>query len=103
MAQRCVPSRTVSPSPDALHPLDPIFRQRLKDVAANHPGVLIEDKSYSIALHYRLVPKQGVALIHDVKHAYAAWADQSYELLAGKAVLEIKCAAFNKKGRQFAT
>jgi trehalose 6-phosphate phosphatase len=77
-------------------PLDPIFRQRLKDVAANHPGVLIEDKSYSIALHYRLVPKQGVALIHDVKHAYAAWADQSYELLAGKAVLEIKCAAFNK-------
>jgi trehalose 6-phosphate phosphatase len=77
-------------------PLDPLFRQRLKDIAANHPGVLVEDKVYSIALHYRLVPKQGLGLIHDVKHAYAAWADQSFELLAGKAVLEIKYAAFNK-------
>ena len=77
-------------------PLDPIFRQRLKDIAANHPGVLVEDKGYSIALHYRQVPKQGLALVHDVKHAYQAWADQSFELLAGKAVLEIKYAAFNK-------
>jgi trehalose 6-phosphate phosphatase len=77
-------------------PLDPIFRQRLKDIAAKHPGVLVEDKGYSIALHYRQVPKQGLALVHDVKHAYQAWADPSCELLAGKAVLEIKYAAFNK-------
>ena len=77
-------------------PLDPVFRQRLKDIAAEHPGVLVEDKGYSIALHYRLVPKQGVALIHDVKHAYERWADQSVELLSGKAVLEVKYAAFNK-------
>ena len=51
-------------------PLDPNFKQRLKDIAARHPGVLVEDKGYSLALHYRQVPKQGVALIHDVKHAY---------------------------------
>lgn len=77
-------------------PIDPDFRQRLRDIAANHPGVLVEDKSYSIALHYRLVPKQGVGLVHDVKHAYETWGDHSYELLAGKAVLEIKHADFNK-------
>jgi trehalose 6-phosphate phosphatase len=77
-------------------PLDPIFKQRLKDIAARHPGVLVEDKGYSIALHYRLVPKQGIGLVHDVKHAYETWADKSFELLAGKAVLEIKCANFNK-------
>jgi trehalose 6-phosphate phosphatase len=77
-------------------PLDPIFRQRLKDIVAHHPGVLVEDKGYSIALHYRQVPKQGVSLNHDVKHAFEAWADDSYELLAGKAVLEIKHAGFNK-------
>ena len=82
--------------PGRAAPLDPLFRQRLKDIAARHPGVLVEDKGYSIALHYRQVPKQGVALVHDVKHAYEAWADQSFELLAGKAVLEIKYAAFNK-------
>lgn len=77
-------------------PLDPIFKQRLKDIAARHPGVLVEDKGYSIALHYRMAPKQGVGLIHDVKHAYEHWADKSFELLTGKAVLEIKFAAIDK-------
>ncbi len=77
-------------------PLDPMFRERLKLIAESHPGVLVEDKGYSIALHYRLVPKQGLALVHDVKHACERWADPSFELLTGKAVLEIKFAAFNK-------
>ena len=43
--------------------LDAEFKQQLKDIACNHPGVLVEDKGYSLALHYRKVPKQGVALI----------------------------------------
>jgi trehalose 6-phosphate phosphatase len=77
-------------------PLDAEFKQRLIDIATRHPGVLLEDKGYSLALHYRLVPKQGVALIHDIKHAHAAWGDQSIELLFGKAVLELKFAGFNK-------
>lgn len=77
-------------------PLDAEFKQRLKDIAACHPGVLVEDKGYSLALHYRQVPKQGVALIHDVKHAHEAWGDKSIELLTGKAVLELKFAGFNK-------
>jgi trehalose 6-phosphate phosphatase len=81
---------------DRARMLDPVFKQRLKDIAARHPGVLVEDKGYSIALHYRQVPKQGLALVHDVKHAYDAWADPSVELLAGKAVLEVKFADFNK-------
>jgi trehalose 6-phosphate phosphatase len=76
--------------------IEPVFKQRLKDIAARHPGVLVEDKGYSIALHYRQAPKQGIALVHDVRHAFKAWADRSFELLAGKAVLEIKLAAFNK-------
>ena len=77
-------------------PLDAEFKQQLKDIAARHPGVLVEDKGYSLALHYRQVPKQGVAMIHDVKHAHEAWGDQSIELLSGKAVLELKFAGFNK-------
>jgi trehalose 6-phosphate phosphatase len=77
-------------------PLDAEFKQRLIDIASKHPGVLLEDKGYSLALHYRQVPKQGVALIHEIKHAHAAWGDQSIELLFGKAVLELKFAGFNK-------
>ena len=76
--------------------LDASFKRRLKDIAAAHPGVLVEDKGYSLALHYRQVPKQGLALIHDVKHAYEAWGDKSIQLLTGKAVLELKFAGFNK-------
>jgi trehalose 6-phosphate phosphatase len=77
-------------------PLDAEFKQKLIDIASRHPGVLLEDKGYSLALHYRRVPKQGVALIHEVKHAHEAWGDQSIELLSGKAVLELKFAGFNK-------
>jgi trehalose 6-phosphate phosphatase len=77
-------------------PLDAEFKERLKDIAARHPGVLLEDKGYSLALHYRKAPKQGVSLIHDVKHARETWGDESIELLLGKAVLELKFAGFNK-------
>jgi trehalose 6-phosphate phosphatase len=76
--------------------LDAEFKDRLKAIAAGHPGVLIEDKGYSLALHYRLAPKQGVGLLHDIKHAYQAWGDDSIEMLNGKAVVELKFAGFNK-------
>jgi trehalose 6-phosphate phosphatase len=76
--------------------LDAEFKDRLKKIAAAHPGVLVEDKGYSLALHYRLAPKQGLGLIHDVKHAYEAWDDRSIEMLNGKAVIELKFAGFNK-------
>lgn len=76
--------------------LDPVFKQRLGDIALAHPGVLVEDKGYAVALHYRLVPERGPAVIEDVRSVFRAWADSSFELLAGKAVLEIKFAGFNK-------
>jgi trehalose 6-phosphate phosphatase len=68
----------------------------LKDIAARHPGVMMEDKDYSIALHYRLAPNEGPALVAEVRQACEAWADRSIEPLAGKAVIEIKAAKFNK-------
>ena len=76
--------------------LDPRFKRTLQDIAAHHPGVMVEDKGYSIALHYRLVPKEGPALVDEVGQACKAWADRSIEPLAGKAVIEIKAAGFNK-------
>lgn len=76
--------------------LDPVLREDLANIAARHSGVIVEDKGYSIALHYRTAPKQGVGLIHDVKHACIAWHDRSIEMLTGKAVIEIKPAGFNK-------
>jgi trehalose 6-phosphate phosphatase len=76
--------------------LEPHLRAELATIAKRHEGVLFEDKGSSIALHYRTVPKQGLSLNHDVKHAFAAWNDPLIELLAGKAVLEIKHRGYNK-------
>jgi trehalose 6-phosphate phosphatase len=76
--------------------LDPVFREDLTSIASRHSGVIVEDKGYSIALHYRTAPKQGIGLIHDVKHACIAWHDHSIEMLTGKAVIEIKPTGFNK-------
>ncbi len=72
------------------------LRAELAAIAKRHEGVLFEDKGSSIALHYRTAPKQGVSLNHDVKHAFEGWNDPSIELLAGKAVLEIKHRGYNK-------
>jgi trehalose 6-phosphate phosphatase len=76
--------------------LEPELRKDLTAIAAQHSGIIVEDKGSSIALHYRIAPKQGLGLVHDVKHAFAAWNDPSLELLTGKAVLEIKHRGYNK-------
>jgi trehalose 6-phosphate phosphatase len=75
-------------------PLDAELRRALKTIVARHPGVIAEDKGYSFALHYRKVPAQGLSVVHEVKHACAA--NPSIELLAGKAVIEVKAKGFNK-------
>jgi trehalose 6-phosphate phosphatase len=77
-------------------PLDRRFTQAVKDAALRHPGIIVEDKDYSLALHYRLAPKEGLALIHDVRHVCGIWGDPSIELLTGKAVIEVKSRGFNK-------
>jgi len=77
-------------------PLEPELRENLTVIAARHSGVLVEDKGSSVALHYRTAPKQGLGLVHDVKHAFAAWNDPLLEMLTGKAVIEIKHRGYNK-------
>lgn len=77
-------------------PLDPALAQTLKDIAARHSGILIEDKGYSLALHYRAVSKLGPALVQEVRQACDAAPGRLIELLNGKAVIEVKTAGINK-------
>jgi trehalose 6-phosphate phosphatase len=76
--------------------LDPGLAEALKAIAARHAGVLVEDKGYSVALHYRQAPTQGPGVAREVRRACEAMAGHSVELLHGKAVIEIKSAGFNK-------
>lgn len=77
-------------------PLDPHLKRKFLAIGELDPGVLVEDKGYSIALHYRLVPHLE-ATIHDtVTQIRAELTAAPIEVLGGKFVVEIKHAGFSK-------
>ena len=59
-------------------------------------GVLIEDKGYALALHYRLAPDKGPAVIEAVQKIRELLPSEAVEVMHGKFVVEIKPAATNK-------
>jgi trehalose 6-phosphate phosphatase len=77
-------------------PLDHEIKRRLKDIAARHTGVTVEDKDYSLALHYRLAPAQGPNVVEEVRRACKDAPPGSIEILPGHAVIEVKSAGFDK-------
>jgi trehalose 6-phosphate phosphatase len=74
--------------------LDDRLRRRLTQLAGG--GVLVEDKGYSLALHYRNVPEREGDLRETVAAICAEMAPATIEILPGKAVIEVKSARFNK-------
>jgi len=67
----------------------------LSEVVAANPGLLLETKAASLALHYRNVPdKEGVARTA-IEQLIAEYGD-AFALQAGKMVFEIKPAGVNK-------
>lgn len=76
--------------------LDRNLKQQLKDIAARYEGVATEDKGYSLALHYRLALEQGLNVVDDVFRVCKTYPPDSFELLTGKAVIEVKSVGFNK-------
>ncbi len=77
-------------------PITSDLRKALAAFAASHEGVILEDKGYSLALHYRLAPQRAAAVREAVTAACAQYPPNSLDVLAGKAVVELKAAAFNK-------
>jgi trehalose 6-phosphate phosphatase len=89
-----------SPGTDAdtirLAPLDSAVKRRLATVHEIGPGVIVEDKTHSLAVHYRLAPDKERAVRDAVRAVCAAFPEGTLELLPGKLVIEIKQAGFNK-------
>lgn len=79
----------VAPLPDAL-------RTQLARAAEIDPGILIEDKGYSLALHYRNAPNAEEHLRTYVGEACAAFAGERLQVLPGKAVFEVKRPGVSK-------
>ena len=74
--------------------LDERLRRQLLGLATR--GVYIEDKGYSIAVHYRGTPELGPELHRAIASITAGFRSSAYEILPGKSVIEVKPTGFNK-------
>ncbi|QDP22747.1 trehalose-phosphatase [Bradyrhizobium cosmicum] len=77
-------------------PMDKELKRRLAAVAKLSPGILLEDKGYSLALHYRLAPHAEKAIYEAVSLIRADLPNAPIEVLPGKFVCEIKHSGFTK-------
>jgi len=76
--------------------MDKELKRRLAAIAKLSPGILLEDKGYSLALHYRLAPHAEKAIYEAVSLIRADLPNAPIEVLPGKCVCEIKHSGFNK-------
>src|SRR5512140_759894 len=77
-------------------PMDKELKRRLAAIAKLSPGILLEDKGYSLALHYRLAPHAEKAIYAAVSLIRADLPNAPIEVMPGKCVCEIKHAGFSK-------
>jgi trehalose 6-phosphate phosphatase len=77
-------------------PLSRSLKRKLATVAELGPGILVEDKGYSLALHYRLAPEKGPAVLAAIGKICAGVPEQVVEILPGKLVVDVKPAGINK-------
>jgi trehalose 6-phosphate phosphatase len=84
------------PNRAPLPPLDPTLKRKLAAIAEEGPGIIVEDKGYSLALHYRLAPEKEETVRRAAAAICAGAREQPIELLPGKLMIEIKQAGFSK-------
>jgi trehalose 6-phosphate phosphatase len=77
-------------------PMDKELKRRLAAIAKLSPGILLEDKGYSLALHYRLAPHAEKAIYEAVALIRSEMPEAPIEVLPGKCVCEIKQYGFDK-------
>lgn len=77
-------------------PMDKDLKRRFAAIAKLSPGILLEDKGYSLALHFRLAPHAEKAIYDAVSAIRADLPNAPMEVLPGKFVCEIKPSGFTK-------
>ena len=84
------------PAPPRLPLLAPEVKCKFAAIAEAGPGIVLEDKGYSLALHYRLAPDKERLVREEAAKICAALAGASIELLPGKLVIEVKQTGVTK-------
>lgn len=80
----------------AATPLPDALRRNLADAATPGSGIFVEDKGYSLALHYRTAPQHEGRLRAHIAAGRAAFPGEATEVLPGKSMLEVKRPHVNK-------
>jgi trehalose 6-phosphate phosphatase len=76
--------------------LDNDLRHEFAQIVQLDPGILVEDKGFSIAIHYRLSPQFGGEVMKHVATICRHERCASLEVLPGKLVVEIKPSGYDK-------
>lgn len=74
------------------------MRARLVGAVEAGSGVEVEDKGYSVALHYRKAPEHEARLRAHVAESRAAFPGEDTEVLPGKMMVEVKRPGVDKGG-----
>jgi trehalose 6-phosphate phosphatase len=77
----------------ALNRLRPV----LADALRRMPGVFLEDKGRSLALHYRAAPERGPEIL-DLARTWVQGGDDNLRLITGKMVVEMQPRFYGKDG-----
>jgi trehalose 6-phosphate phosphatase len=72
------------------------LRKLVEAAAATDPRIIVEDKTTSLAVHYRLAPQMEDTLKTKIAAIISRLAIQNLEIMHGKAVIEIKSGHFSK-------
>ncbi len=80
----------------SVEALPKAMRQQLALAAPPGSGVVIEDKGYSFALHFRQSPQQEARLRALIARARAEFSGEAVEVLLGKAMFEVKRPGISK-------
>lgn len=72
------------------------IRRRVESFAQAHPGILVENKGSTIAVHFRLAPELADAVHRMLGEQIAATAPEKWTLQRGKCVAELRPGGHDK-------
>lgn len=82
--------RRMGETPARAEDLPDDLRRHLADAASPDSGIVVEDKGYSVTLHYRMAPREAERLRKYIASERAAFPKETTELLVGKAMFEVR-------------
>lgn len=91
--RRAADGAIIRPTPPLHCPRN--VRASLREFAARHQGVLVEDKKFAVALHYRLNPSLMDAC-RDAVNTALADETEDWQVVEGKFAFDVKPRAFTK-------